>query len=167
MHFEWAAIKCQGLARETRGGGIKPASTQAGGDGGEGPWASPRAALVGAGSDGAEGCDCPGAGHREPGAPQIPGKEEDEDGGCHARRRRAAPEKGERHMKGAAPLTPTVPRRSPRLAEQRQRLLCSGPIKRWVALEGGPDKYKGIRQVKGVSGGAKGGDAEGKPSAGD
>lgn len=59
-------------------------------------------------------------------------------------------------MKGRVPLTPTVPRSSPRLAEQRQRLLSSGPIKRWVALEGGPDKYKGIREVKGVSGGAKG-----------
>lgn len=107
-------------------------------------------------SDGTEGCDRPSVGHREPGVPRIPGKEEDENGGCHTRRRRAAPEKGKRHMKGPVPLTPTVPRRSPHLAEQRQRLLSSGPIKRWVALEGGPDKYKGIRQVKGVSGGAKG-----------
>lgn len=50
------------------GGGIKPALTQAGGDT-EGPRASPRAALVGAGSDGTEGCGCPDAGHREPAVP--------------------------------------------------------------------------------------------------
>jgi len=139
-----------------RGGRDKTGSDTSWGDRDHGPWAPPRAALMGAGSDDIQGCGCRGAGHREPGVPRIPGKEEDEDGGCHGRRRRAAPEKGERHMKGPVPLTPTVPRRSPCLAEQRQRLLSSGPIKRWVALEGGPDKYKGIRQVRGVSRGAKG-----------
>lgn len=59
-------------------------------------------------------------------------------------------------MKGPVGLTPAVPRRSPRLAQQKQHLLSSGPTKREVALEGGPGKYKGIREVKGVSGGAKG-----------
>lgn len=59
-------------------------------------------------------------------------------------------------MKGPVGLSLAVPRRSPRLAQQRQRLLSSGPIKREVALEGGPGKYKGIREGKGVSRGAKG-----------
>lgn len=161
MHFEWAAIKCQGLARETSRGRDKTSLDTSPGGGGTGTgtrvlghrqgqlWWE-RAAMT------PRAADAPMLGSESPVVPRIPEKEEEEDGGCCGRRQRAAPEKGERHMKGPVPLTPTAPRRSPRLAEQRQRLLSSGPIKRWVALEGGPDKYKGIRQVKGVSGGVKG-----------
>lgn len=47
MHFEWAAIKCQGLARETRRGRDKTGSATSRGGQGQGPWASSTVALVG------------------------------------------------------------------------------------------------------------------------
>lgn len=66
---------------------------------------------------------------------------EKEDGGCQEATR--SPKKGT----GPVPITLAARRRSPCLAKQREHLLSSGPIKGWMALDGGPSKYRGIRDA--------------------
>lgn len=53
----------------------------------------------------------------------------------------------ERHRAG--PRNPGCTKEESCLAKQRERLLSSGPIKGWMALDGGPGKCKGITEGKG------------------
>lgn len=95
----------------------------------------PQEALVGVGSNhGRKGWyTCP--------SPSIPGEKED-------RRCQEATHSPEKDI-GLVPTTLAARRRSPCLAKQREHLLSSGPIKGWMALDGGPTKHKGIREGKG------------------
>lgn len=134
MHFEWGCHQVSGLGKEDEGGGMKPARMQRG----EMGMGSLGIATGGSGGSGQQRQQkglhmCP--------SPSIPGEEED--GGCQEAMRSL--EKGT----GLVPVTLAARRRSPCLAKQRERLLRSGPIKGWMALDGGPGKYKGITEGKG------------------